>query len=199
MNASGTPIEHTNARHVTVVAHASLPPTRHHAKLARGDGRPRAHHILWRGHGARTWLNADKLCARAPHSRLFMIMCVNTCLVARAMLTWLGGYRPPAWTTSQAQLAGPMVACVNHTKNVCDARALGGRFCSVGGMPKHAMRVRSTFERESSCAQDIRYAVLQRQSFMRLGAHRNHLTTVVIIRTIPIYTPSQYARCRAIA
>ena len=135
MNASGTPIEHTNARHVTVVAHASLPPTRHHAKLARGDGRPRAHHILWRGHGARTWLNADKLCARAPHSRLFMIMCVNTCLVARAMLTWLGGYRPPAWTTSQAQLAGPMVACVNHTKMFATRAHLDGDSVPLAACP----------------------------------------------------------------
>ena len=47
INASGTPIEYTNARHVTAAAHTNLQPSERHAKLARGGGRARAHHIPW--------------------------------------------------------------------------------------------------------------------------------------------------------
>ena len=44
-----------------------------------------------------------------------------------------------------------MVASVNRTRNICDASAFGGRFCPVGGTPKHAMRARSTLERKLAC------------------------------------------------
>ena len=46
INASGTPIEYTNARRVTAVAHTGLPPRVRHATVARRCGRARALHAF---------------------------------------------------------------------------------------------------------------------------------------------------------
>ena len=63
-----------------------------------------------------------------------------------------GGLARPRKQRPKHNSQGPMVAFVNRTKNICDARAFGGRFCNVGGTPKHAMRVRLTLERKLVCA-----------------------------------------------
>ena len=46
INASGTSIEYTSARHVTAVVHTNPPPSKRHAKLARRGGRTRVYHMF---------------------------------------------------------------------------------------------------------------------------------------------------------
>ena len=142
---------------------------------------------------------AQAVCSRGAfkriidHARKHMLGCTRNADIAGE------GHRPPASTTLQASLAGPSGRiCKSHKKYLRRARI----------WRKILPRWRHTQARDASTLDSwekarvhtaIKYTVLQRPSVMYLSAHRNHLTAVVVIQAILIYTPSQDAYCGAIA
>ena len=135
-------------------------------------------------------MNARKLCARATQSSVLLILCASACLVARAMLTWLGGVSAARLnhapnTTHRAQLWHLYIA-----REIFASRAYLAEDSAPSVASPSTRYEHSRLLRESSCAQGRQ---IQRQSFMWLSVHRNHLTAVMVILAIPICAPSQGA------